>query len=155
MKATEGRIDRVFVIRLEDGDTIPDCIERFARDNDVLHGHVVMVGGIGKGEIIVGPRDSEARPPDPMSLPLDGAHEVVGVGVLAPDERGRPILHIHAALGRSGQTVTGCLRKGVSTWLVGEVILYEISGVRASRVMDKRNELPLLMPEVSGWGRGD
>ena len=149
MKVTEGRIGRVFVIRLEDGDVIPKCVEHFARDREVLHGHVVMVGGIDKGQIIVGPKDSDERPPDPMSLPLDGAHEVVGVGVLAPSENGYPTLHIHAALGRSGHTVTGCLRNGVTTWLVGEVILYEILDARANRVMDEHNGLPLLMPEDS------
>jgi len=30
MKASEGRIGRVFVIRLDDGDVVPECIERFA-----------------------------------------------------------------------------------------------------------------------------
>lgn len=37
--------------------------------------------------------------------------------------RGQPKLHLHAALGRSGKTTTGCLRPGVKTWLVGEVII--------------------------------
>jgi len=31
MKACEGKIGRVFVVRLEDGDVVPECIERFAR----------------------------------------------------------------------------------------------------------------------------
>ncbi|KDR94128.1 hypothetical protein SAMN02745945_00812 [Peptoclostridium litorale DSM 5388] len=30
MKATEGKLGRVFVIRLEEGDILPDCIEEFA-----------------------------------------------------------------------------------------------------------------------------
>jgi predicted DNA-binding protein with PD1-like motif len=38
MKACEGRIGRVFVIRPEDGDMVPDCIERFAEDNRVSVG---------------------------------------------------------------------------------------------------------------------
>ena len=29
MKASEGHIGRVFVLRLEDGDVIPDCIVRW------------------------------------------------------------------------------------------------------------------------------
>ena len=81
----------------------------------MTHGQVVLTGGLGAGEVIVGPRDSSAMPPDPMRLPIDGAHEVAAVGVLAPDESGRPVLHIHGALGRSGQTLTGCLREGVRT----------------------------------------
>jgi len=146
MKACQGKMGRVFVIRLEDGDMVPGCIERFAEENGVSVGHAVLVGGIGGGEVVVGPRSSQEMPPQPMLLPVDGAHEVVGVGVLAPDEEGKPILHIHAALGRSGQTISGCLRPGVETWLVGEVILYEILGVKATRVRDTESGFSLLEP---------
>jgi len=147
MKACEGQIGRVFIMRLEDGDTVPGCIERFAEEKGVPVGQVILVGGIGGGEVVVGPRRSEEMPPQPMLLPVDGAHEVLGVGVLAPDEDGKPILHIHAALGRSGQTMSGCLRHGVTTWLVAEVILYEILGVNVARVKDEESGFVLLEPE--------
>ena len=146
MRSSEGQVGRVFVIRLEDGDTVPDCIERFAEENGVTLGHAILVGGIGGGEVVVGPRKSDEMPPEPMLLPVDGAHEVAGVGVLAPGGDGRPVLHIHAALGRSGRTMTGCLRPGVSTWVVGEVILYEITGAKAARVMDEATGFELLEP---------
>ena len=146
MKACQGKMGRVFVIRLEDGDVVSGCIERFAEENGVSVGHAVLVGGIGGGEVVVGPRCSQEMPPQPMLLPVDGAHEVVGIGVLAPDEDGKPVLHIHAALGRSGQTMSGCLRPGVETWLVGEVILYEILGVKAVRVRDAESGFSLLEP---------
>ena len=146
MKACEGRIGRVFVIRLEDGDMIPECIERFAEEKGVSAGEAILVGGVGSGDLIVGPRGSKEMPPEPMLLPVDGAHEVVGVGVLAPGENGKPTLHVHAALGRSDQTITGCLRQGVSTWLVGEVILYEILGAKITRVQDKQSGFELLEP---------
>ena len=149
MKACEGQIGRVFVIRLEDGDVVPECIERFAEESGVFVGHTILVGGIGAGDVVVGPRRSEEMPPTPMLLPIDGAHEVVGVGVLAPGEDGKPVLHIHAALGRAGQTMTGCLRHGVTTWLVGEVILYEILGTDMARIKDKRSGFELLEPGVN------
>ncbi len=154
MKATEGHMGRVFVIRLEEGDVVPECIEEFARKNSVSVGHVILVGGIGGGQVVVGPRRSDERPPEPMLLPVDTAHEVVGVGVLAPGEDGTPVLHIHASLGRSGQTMTGCLRPGVTTWLVGEVILYEILAVKVARVMDSASGLALLEPGASPSGEG-
>ena len=146
MKASEGRIGRVFVIRLEDGDIVPECIERFAEENQVSVGHVILLGGIGGGEVVVGPRHSEKSPPEPMLLPIDGAHEVAGVGVLAPGADGRPQLHIHAALGRSGKTTTGCLRPGVTTWLVAEAILYEILDAKVARLKDKESGFELLQP---------
>jgi predicted DNA-binding protein with PD1-like motif len=146
VKSCEGQLGRVFVIRLEHGDRLPHCIERFAEEKGVLVGHVILVGGIGDGEVVVGPRRSDERPPEPMLLPIDGAHEVVGVGVIAPDEDGKPRLHMHAALGRSGKTTTGCLRPGVSTWLVGEAIVYEITGARVARVKDAETGFSLLQP---------
>jgi predicted DNA-binding protein with PD1-like motif len=147
MKASEGRLGRVFIIRLEDGDRLPECLESFAAEKGISTGYVILVGGIGSGRVVVGPESSEERPPRPMLLPVSGASEVAGVGVLAPDREGKPVLHIHAALGRSGQTMTGCLRYGVDTWLVAEAILYEITGAQARRVMDEENGLELLEVE--------
>ena len=147
MKVSEGRIGRVFVIRLEDGDIVPECVEKFAEEKGISVGQVVLVGGIGSGEVVVGPRRSDEMPPEPVLLPIDGAHEVAGVGVLAPDEEGKPVLHIHGALGRSGKTLTGCLRPGVTTWLVAEAVIYEILDVKATRIYDTASEFKLLEVE--------
>lgn len=147
MKSTEGKIGRVFIIRLEEGDVIPDCIEAFAREKEIKSGHVVIIGGIGSGQVVVGPRDSEEYPPDPMLLPVDGAHEVLASGIIALNENGNPAMHIHGALGRSGSTLTGCLRPGVTTWLVGEAVLYEITGIEAKRVLDQKSGFALLNVE--------
>lgn len=144
MKACEGQLGRVFVIRLEDRDVIPTCIESFAEEKKISVGQVLMIGGIGSGQVVVGPRYSDEMPPEPMLLPLDGAHEVVGVGIIAPGEQGKPALHIHAALGRSGKTTTGCLRPGVNTWIVGEVIICEIVGANTARVLDNDTGFELL-----------
>ena len=146
MKFSEGKIGRVFVIRLEDEDELPGCIEKFAAEHKISVGQAVLVGGIGSGEIVSGPRKNKELPIDPMLIPVDGVHEVVGVGVLAPDKNGKPSLHIHASLGRAGRTTTGCLRMGVKTWLVGEVILYEILGADVARLPDKDSGFELLTP---------
>lgn len=144
MKASEGQLGRVFVIRLEDGDAIPACVESFAEEKKISVGQVILIGGIGDGQVVVGPRRSNEMPPEPMLVPIDGVHEVVGVGIIAPDKKGKPKLHIHASLGRSGQTTTGCLRPGVTTWLVGEVIILEIKGTNAVRLpSDKARFDPL------------
>jgi predicted DNA-binding protein with PD1-like motif len=144
MKASEGKPGRIFVLRLEDGDMLPDSIEHFAAEKGVCAGYVVVVGGIGEGEVVVGPRNSSQMPPEPMLLPVDGAHEMAGVGIIAPDKDGRPVLHIHAALGRAGKTTTGCLRPGVKTWLVGEAILYEVLDADIVRKKDTRSGFDLL-----------
>ena len=147
MKSAEGVIGRVFVIRLEDGDIVPNCIEEFAADHGVEVGQVILVGGIGGGDVVVGPRESNLMPPEPIRLPIDGAHEVAAVGVLAPGPDGRPALHIHGALGRTGKTTTGCFRHGVSTWMTGECLLFEIKGAAARRLKDEASGFDLLQPE--------
>ena len=62
MKASEGKIGRVFVIRLEDGDAIPACIESFAEEKKISAGQVILIGGIGDGQVVVGPRRSNEMP---------------------------------------------------------------------------------------------
>jgi predicted DNA-binding protein with PD1-like motif len=144
MKASEGQFGRVFVIRLEDGDAIPACIESFAAEKKISVGQVILIGGIGDGQVVVGPRRSSEMPPEPMLVPVDGVHEVVGVGIIAPDKKGKPGLHIHAALGRAGKTTTGCLRPGVTTWLIGEVIIFEILGTDVVRLPSEKARFELL-----------
>ena len=144
MKASEGKIGRVFTVRLEDGDVLPDCLEKFAAENAIKCGQVVLVGGIGDGQVVSGPRRTDEMPPDPVYIPVHGAHEVVGVGIIAPDKDGKPVLHIHASLGCGGKVITGCLRPGVTTWLVGEAIIYEITGTSARRLPDERSGFELL-----------
>ena len=144
MKATEGKMGRVFVVRLEDGDIVPDCLEKFAAEKSIECGQVILIGGIGGGNIVSGPRKTDEMPPDPIYVPVEGAHEVVGLGIIAPNGDGRPVLHIHASLGREGKTLTGCLRPGVSTWLVGEAIIYEITGADAKRLPDDASGFDLM-----------
>jgi predicted DNA-binding protein with PD1-like motif len=149
MQSSEGKIGRVFIMRLEDGDAVPGCIETFAAEKNIQMAGVTLIGGIGEGQIVVGPRYSDAVPPEPMLLPLDGAHEVVGIGLIVPDAKGKPQLHIHASLGRAGQAKTGCLRPGVKTWVVGEAVIYEILGASAVRLPDKKTGFELLQTKLS------
>jgi predicted DNA-binding protein with PD1-like motif len=137
MKYSEGNIGRIFVIRLEDGDRLPMAVEEFAAEKGVSRGMCILIGGIDSdGNIVVGPRDRETMPPDPMLLTLDGVHEVSAVGTIFPDEEGLPRLHMHAALGREGETRTGCIRPGVDVWKLGEFVILEILNNSAVRKMD-------------------
>ena len=45
MKVCEERMGRIFVMRLEDGGIVPDCIERSARKKRVSVGQAILVGG--------------------------------------------------------------------------------------------------------------
>lgn len=144
MKATEGRFGRVFVLRLEEGDMIPDCIEEYAAEKKIGVAQVILLGGADKGDVVVGPQETGTDNPEPMLEPLEGAHEIVGLGVMAPDEEGNPVLHMHAAHGRKRETVTGCVRPGIKTWLVGEVVICEILFASAKRIKDEKSGFSLL-----------
>ena len=147
MKYSEGKIGRVFVIKFEDGDKLPEMLENFAAEHGVLRGTCIMVGGINHGgKIVVGPEDGNASPPIPIPFELEGAHEVAAVGTIFPNEEGKPVLHMHAALGREGITRTGCIRLGVEAWLVIEVILLEITDNNALRIKDPVAGFELLSP---------
>jgi len=126
VKYSEGKIGRVFVIRLEDGDTMPEAIESFAQENNVRRGMCILIGGIEAGKIVVGPENSQSIPIIPMIFGLEGVHEICAVGTIFPDNDARPRLHMHAALGREGKTISGCIRLGIKVWKLGEVILLEI-----------------------------
>lgn len=144
MQYSEGSIGRIFTLRLEDGERVPDCIEQFAKDKNIKTAFCTMIGGIDKGNIVVGPEDGAIMPPDPMLHAINDAHEVAAVGTLFPNEEGTPVLHMHAALGRNGKTRTGCIRPGLDVWLVGEVIIMEILNTDMLRKKDEKSGLALL-----------
>ena len=148
MKFSEAKPGRVFVIRLEDGEIVHECIERFAAAHGVMHAALTMHGGGDQGSVLVtGPKEARGPPPiAPQTTVLDGVHEVVGTGSLFPDEKGQPILHVHLACGRGDRTVTGCIRTGVKTWHVMEVILFELVGCTARRRPDAATGFELLVP---------
>lgn len=144
MQYSEGGIGRVFTLRLEDDERVPDVIEEFAREHDIKRAVCTMIGGVDKGNIVVGPKDGDAPIIDPMLHAISDAHEVAALGTIFPDEEGTPILHMHAALGRDGKTRTGCIRPGLDVWLVGEVIIMEILGSDMLRKTEEKSGLKLL-----------
>jgi len=147
MKYSEAKMGRVFVLRLTDGEILHEEVEKFAREHKLHAAAVLAVGGAaGSSRLVVGPEDADARPVNPLEHALAGVHEIAGVGTIFPDDAGNPILHMHAACGRKSSTVTGCVRAGVETWQVLEVILIELSGSSAVRRLDHPTGFKLLDP---------
>ena len=133
MQYREGRMGRIFILRLEDGERLNDSIEKFAREQQISHGLAFFLGGSGDGSrVVVGPEAGRAEI-IPLLHTLQGAQEVLALGTLIPNEAGEPLLHMHAATGREGRATVGCTRAGVDVWLVGEVVLLEILGAEAAR----------------------
>ena len=147
MRYSEAKQGRIFVIRLEDGETVHEEIERFAREQSISAAAMIIIGGADEGSrLVVGPERGQARPINPMEHILDNVHEIAGTGTLFPDEEGSPIVHIHMACGRNADTVTGCIRKGVRVWQVMEVIVFELIDTTGKRVLETDTGLELLNP---------
>lgn len=147
MKFSQAKQGRVFVIRLEDGDIVHEELEQFAREQSIRAATVIAVGGADAGSrLIVGPEKSRETPIQPLAHVLENVHEISGVGTIFPDESGCPVLHMHMACGRRGKTVTGCIRSGVKTWQVMEVILLELLDTRGVRLADPATGFKLLAP---------
>jgi|WetSurMetagenome_2_1015567.scaffolds.fasta_scaffold01496_9 uncharacterized protein len=147
MQFTEAKLGRAFVLRLHDGDRLPEVLEAFAESQNLAGALCFFVGGAKDGSrVVVGPKapNSEGFPVDPVVTLLAGVSEVAGVGTLFRNEEGKAKLHMHASFGRGEKAVTGCVRLGVDVWRIGEVIVLELAGVAARRVVDKETGFELL-----------
>ena len=145
MQYTEGKMGRTFIMRLHDGDHLPDVLEIFAMEHKVSSALCFFLGGVKEnGKVVVGPRDSTEIPPHPMVRLLDGVHEVCAIGTIFQDKNNIPKLHMHAAFGRGSHVVTGCIRMGIDIWEIGEIIVLEITNASAHRELDEKTGFELL-----------
>lgn len=137
MQYSEGSLGRIFALRLETGDRLPDVIEAFAREHAICSALAFYIGGAaGNSRMVVGPKEGTGDAIIPTIHTLEGRQEVLAVGTIFPGASGEPSLHMHAAAGREGGAAVGCTRAGVEVWLVGEVILLEILGIGGIRAPD-------------------
>jgi predicted DNA-binding protein with PD1-like motif len=148
MEYTEANLNRIFILRLHQNETIHEVVEKFAKDKQIKNAMCFFLGGAEEGsKLVVGPKDGKAMPPQIMTSMLKGVHEGLGVGTLFQDEAGQPKLHMHGSFGRNDATanaVTGCIRVGVQVWQIGEVIIFELAGGSALRKKDKATGFEML-----------
>jgi len=145
MKYSETSVGRIFILRLEHGDRIPDVIETFAAEHHIGSALVHFLGAADlNSKVVVGPEDGSALKPRPVVTELLDTSEAVGVGTLFLNEAGIPKLHLHSAFGSSKETVAGCTREGVKIWHIGEVIIFELLTMVAQRRIDPQTGFELL-----------
>lgn len=147
MKYSQAKQGRIFVIRLEDGDIVHEAIEKLATEQSVSAGAIIIVGGADEGsKLVVGPKKGRSQPIVPLAHMLTHVNEIAGTGTLFPDASGQPVLHMHMACGRNGETVTGCIRSGVKVWHVMEAVLFELVDTTGVRLTDENTGFKLLNP---------
>lgn len=138
LQFTEAKLGRVFILRLHDGDRLPNVIESFATENNISTAICFFLGGAKQNsQVVVGPKKSYDFPPEPMVMLLEGVHEASGIGTIIKNEKGEPKLHMHTSFGRNEETITGCVRMGIEIWQIGEVLVIELTGAKVLRAKDK------------------
>ena len=154
MQYTEGRIGRVFVVRVDDGEDLVVSLRRFICDKDIQAASIVFLGALMEGKMVTGPEEP-VIPPDPHYVFFEGGWEVFGVGTVYPGEGG-PHIHYHCSVGRAGHALTGCLREKARTYLIVEAVIYEITGLSARREFDEKMQLHLpVLGDTGKAGSGE
>jgi predicted DNA-binding protein with PD1-like motif len=148
MKFTEATLGRVFIVRLEDGDVLHECVEQLALEKNIKRASLIALGGADSGsKLVVGPEKGRgAIPANPMEIILDDVYEIAGVGTIFPDSKDKPVLHMHIAAIRGKEARGGCVRRGVKTWHVLEIVIFELLNASSRRVLEEASGFELLQP---------
>ena len=148
MHYSEGRLGRVFVLRIDDGEDFLAVTRDFIKEKAVQTGTLLFLGALRQGRMVTGPEEL-AIPPEPHYVMFEGGWEMVGIGTIYPGEDG-PAIHYHASVGRAGHALTGCLREKVITYIVAEVIVLEFTGLDIRRMPEERTGLVLPVHGTAG-----
>ncbi len=145
MDYSKAEIGRIFILRLHDGEILHEALESFAEKSKIHSALCFFLGGAeDKSKLVVGPKNGDVLPIEPMMTLLKGVHEGCALGTIFTDEEGKPKLHMHGSFGRNDNAVTGCVRLGVEVWCIGEVVMIELAGSSAKRVKNKETGFELL-----------
>lgn len=142
MEYSIGRTGRIVAARLFEGEDIYQCIEEIATKENIRSAAVLITGGFREANVVVGPKTEVPKIVGNFK-DFAGPGEVLGAGTIYCDKEG-PKLHIHTAIGKGDETIVGCPRGGAKTFLILEVTIIEIDGLKASRKLDQNTGLNLL-----------
>lgn len=131
MEYRSGNIGRVFTVRFDHEDDFLGELLSLIKKENIRCGWFQVIGGLLEADIVTGPKEP-VMPPEPVWDSLTSARETLGAGSVFWDGD-TPRIHLHAALGHHGHTLTSCVRKGTKVYLILEVIIFEIAGIDATR----------------------
>ncbi len=131
MEYQAGSTGRVFYVRFDHGEELFGGLKALINKENVRCGWFQLFGGILQADVVIGPKQPVV-PPEPIWQEVAEAREVLATGSIFWDEK-EPMLHVHAALGHHGDTVTGCVRKKAEVYLVVEAVIFEFVGMDITR----------------------
>jgi len=144
MQYSEGRMGRVFVLRIDHGEDLIESLKKFLSLKKIESCMALFLGALLDGRAVTGPKKPEI-PPIPNFEAYQSAWEVFGMATIYPSKEG-PKLHIHSGFGRGRDSLTGCIRDKAEVYLIVEAVLFEIYGLEAERVLDEK--MQLFLPDL-------
>lgn len=126
-----GAIGRTLMIRLDEGDDLLENLKTIVGQEGITKAWFQILGGIRRAGVVTGPKEP-VMPPEPVWQDIDDVREAIGSGSIFMDGE-EPRIHLHAALGHKGETITACVRKHTKVYLTLEIILFELTGFEAGR----------------------
>lgn len=131
MKYTKGSIGRVFYIRFDHGDDLLEKLQDLAVAEHIKAGWVQLFGGMKNAAVVTGPKEP-VMPPEPVWKEVMETQEFFGSGSIFWDGD-KPLVHLHAAMGHHGETLTGCIRKKAEVYLIIEAVIFELECMKVTR----------------------
>ena len=131
MEYRTGSIGRVLTIRFDHGDDLLEGLKEIVLTEEIRSCWFQILGGVRQAGVVTGPKEP-VMPPNPVWREVEDAREVLGSGSIHMDGE-EPRIHLHAAMGHHGETLTACIRKNTKVYLILEVILFELQGMEANR----------------------
>jgi predicted DNA-binding protein with PD1-like motif len=144
MQYSEGRLGRIFVLRLDDGEDLIASLKKFVSEMEISSCMALFIGALKEGQVVTGPEEPTI-PPVPHWEEYREGWEVFGMATIYPSSEGLK-LHIHSSLGKGREAMLGCVRERAEVYLVVEAVLFEFSGLNVRREWDSAMEL--FLPEL-------
>jgi uncharacterized protein len=148
MQYAEGKPGRIFLLRIDQGEDLIKTLNDFVIQHKVNCGYIRFIGALLSGQIVTGP-EKPVLPPNPHFASFSGGWDVVGMATITPGGDA-PHLHLHASIGRGDRVLTGCLRGTVTTYIIVEAVITEITGIAMKMAKDPVTGLVLpVLSEIS------
>lgn len=152
MKSAVGTIKKVHVLRIEPGEDVLLCIQKYCDEHHIINGAVLSGIGSLDGCTFFDPQEIPGKPglygyvtPIDRPKPI----ELVGLnGIICHEPDGKTAPHIHASFADAeGNEYGGHLKEGNCVLVTVELVIAEFEHVCMARRLDPLKSVPVLFPE--------
>ena len=125
----KGNISGVYLLRINEGESVVECIREFLRLHDIKTASISLVGAVSWVDIVT-PDVSKKTMPDRQSH-IDKHMEIIGHGNVVEGEA-----HIHAAFGEKGGNGHCGHLVEAEAFVFVEATIQVIDSINVRRVVD-------------------